>query len=339
VKKLSFIIACCIFYFMGTLGLVGAETLYGEDLAWRLANPSDIREVTTIKARLRKESKTAEPLFVLTPPPFDEIQAAPNEMAALTTTPKSWDLPPWPAVDPALPDNISQATQEVLANRSPSNADSGVWAELEPAEKETPSALLRPRVVPLDQQFVFRIKEIPEPFSLRRYYDDEDIFFQVAAYGGTTSFKAEEAFRAMKEAATRQTLLEGLGQEAFLTRIEITDQPVDTGEVPFEDLPVKGEARPDLMDSGQSAALAAPAFQSVPVKDLEGRTITYVEPHKRYKSGPEVKQSLIVVVAFFPDSAVTVSLAVEERLGSVQDLVALALMVQRKLKDEIQPTV
>lgn len=316
-----------------------AETVYGEDLAWRLANPGEIRRVTTIKARLRREKKEADPLFILTPPPFEDISAAPNKLAGEPQKVKSWEIPPWPALDPPLPANASEAEKRLYQERQKETATPDVWAELDApgGEKEAPSALLRPRKVSLDEQFVFRIKEIPEPFSLRRYYDTEDVFIEIAAYGGTTSFKAEEAFRALKEAATRQTKLEGIGDEAFLTRIEVLSEQDDPDYIPFEEVAVVGDERPELLDSGSAEALAAPAFQDVPVKDLEGRRITYVEPHKRYRGKEsEVEQSLLVIVAFFPDEALTVSFALEERLGSVQDLIAMAMMAQRKLKTEIE---
>lgn len=318
-----------------------SEVLYDEDLAWRLANPGDIRRVTNIRARLRKESKSADPLFILTPPPFAEIAAAPNELGNRPVRPSQWEVPPWPTLDPALPENLSLDAQRILARRKDETKVADVWEELAPIEeKQRNSALLAPRVVPVDQQFVFRVKEIPEPFSLRRYFDEEDVFIEVAAYGGTTSFKAEEAFRAIKEAATRQTMLQGIGKEAFLTRIEVTDEDPeeDPNAMPFEDLEPTGEARPELLDSGKAEALTAPAFNEVPVKDLAGKTITYVEPSKRGRSkDPKVLQSLLVVVAFFPEDAVTVTLAVDERLGTVQDLMRMSMMVQRKLLEEIEP--
>lgn len=313
-----------------------SETLYSEDLAWQLANPGEIRRVTTIKARLRNETTEAEPLFVLTPHPFNEIEAAPNVVGNVPVKPKSWELPPWPSVDPPIPADLPQATRELLeARRRDQTAD--VWSELGPANSEQPSILLSPRAVPVDQQIVVRANEIPPPFSLRRYYDSEEVFIEVAAYGGTTSFNAEKAYRAMKEAATRQKPLEGVGTEAFMTRVEIFEE-VEEETLPFSDLAPVGEEKPELLDSGSAQALFAPAFQDVPVKDLEGRRVSFTDPsQKKYrKEGPEVKQSVLVIVAFFPDQALTVSMAVEERMGSIQDLVAVAMMVQRKITSEIK---
>lgn len=316
-----------------------AQKLYDEDLTWHLANPGEIHKVTTIKAKLKREVKEAPPLFVLTPPPFEDILAAPNSAEHKTKKPDSWDLPPWPSVDPPLPANATAAEKLLYEHRKQETASPDVWPELGSpgGEKERPSQLLRPRVVPLDQEFVFHIKEIPKPFSLRRYFDSEDTFFQVAAYGGTTSFKAEEAFRAIKEAATRQTKLEGIGDEAFMTRLEITEKEEDPNAMPFADVEVKGEARPDLTDSGRAEALLAPAFQEIAVKDLEGHKVTFVDPNKKYRSDePKVLQSLLVLVAYFPDEAVTLSFAMDEKLGSIQDLIAVAMTAQRKLKEEIK---
>lgn len=323
--------------FLSLFSAAGAETLYGEDLAWKLATPGEIKEVTNIKARLRKEDKEAEPLFILTPPPFEDIKAAPNVLGNKPVDLKTWDLPPWPNVDPPLPPDLPEGTLRMLeARRKQQTAD--VWSELGPAgENEQYSILLKPRNVPLDQQIVVRADAVPAPFSLRRYYDTEEVFIEVAAYGGTTSFTAEKAYRAMKEAATRQKSLEGVGEEAFLTRVEILEEEKKE-ELPFEELAPVGEERPELLDSGAAEALLAPAFQELPVKDLEGRRISFTDPTKKQyrKDGPEVKQSVLVIVAFFPDQALTVSMALEERLGTVQDLVAVAMMVQRKIITEIQ---
>lgn len=306
----------------------------------KLANPGEIRQVTTIKARLKKESKEPHPLFVLTPPPFEEIDAAPNKIVTTTAKPTSWELPPWPTLDPPLPTDATEVEKQLYESRQAEGDRPEVWPELHSpgGSQNEPSRLLRPRVVTLEEQFIYRIKEIPEPFSVRRYFDVEGIFVELAAYGGTTSFKAEEAFRAIKEAATRQTPLDGVGEEAFLTRLEIAKEKEDPNLLPFADVAVEGEAKPELLDSGQAVALSAPAFQEIAVKDLEGRKVTFTDPHKKYVSQhPEIERSLLVLVAFFPDQALTVSFAVDERLGSIQDLIALALMSQRKLKTEIRP--
>lgn len=327
-----------------------ADTLYGEDLCWRLATPSDIRRVSTIRARLRKESTKAEAIFVLTPPPFGDIPAAINRTHS-TKKQTMWNLPPWPSVDPPVTDDMSDdVRQAILArtNATPKAAD--VWGTIPVAgdDLEKPSPWLQPKVIPLDEKFVFRNKEIPAPFSLRRYYDRSDVFVELAAYGGTSLLKAEEAFRAIKESATRQKKMEGIGEEAFLTRVIITEELPEEKpepepkeeEVPFGDLAPLEQARPDLADSAKATAMLAPAFQGIEVKDLIGKRVTFPKPKgkKKYRAKTgKIKNSLIVLVAFFPDERVTLSFVLEERLGSVQDLIAVAFMAQRKLKEEIEP--
>lgn len=340
-------LACCL------ASPVAAQNLYGEDLVWRLASPSEIREVTSIGARkLRKESKQADPLFVLLPPPFADIAAAPPSDTTPSPRAKQWELPPWIDVDPALPPDAPESLREEMAARRKASEPADIWSEVPVAGREQVegSIFLRPRRVAPGEEFVFRNKEIPPAFSLRRYHDgDENVFVELAAYGGTTSFKAEEAYRAMKEAATKQEPLQGIGEEAFLTQVVVTkdakpaeeevpfiDGPAIPKPPPFPDVLPKDQARPDLLDSGRAVALDAPAFNDVAVADLEGKRVTFQKGPKKYvPKGGEVQQSLIVVVAFFPDQAVTLTFAIEERLGSVQDLVAVAMLAQRKLREEV----
>ena len=315
-----------------------AETLYGEDLAWRLANPRDIRRATNIEARLRKESKSAEPIFVLLPKPFDDIGPVKNSPSSMPSRPTHWDVPPFPSVGPP-------GTEDELGPSGPSAPD-GAWSEIGVQSEKGPqaSSALRPKIVPLDQQFVFRNKEIPNPFSLRRYFDRSDVFVELAAFGGTTSFKAEEAYRAMKEAATVQEPLEGIGREAFLARVQVFDRPEKpkAPELPpgtpaaFNELLPLESPRPDLADSSTAVALTAPAFQKLGVADLEGKKVKYVTRKEYRERAPKVRNNLIVIVAFFPDEAVTLTFAVEERLGNVQDLVSIALLAQRRLKEDIE---
>ncbi len=332
-----------------------AQNLYGEDLVWRLASPSEIREVTSIGARkLRKESRQAEPLFVLTPPPFSDVPAAPPSEANVTPRrAKQWKLPPWTNIDPALPADLPEEVRKEWEARQKASEPANVWSEIPVVgqDQNRPSIFLRPRPVAPGEEFIFRNKELPPAFSLRRYHDgDENVFVEIAAYGGTTSFKAEEAYRAMKEAATKQDPLLGLGEEAFLTRVVVTKEPksAQSEEQPFIDGPAlptappfaeiapSDIARPDLLDSGRAVALAAPAFTDVAVADLEGKRVIFHQGPKKYvPKGGEVKQSLMVAVAFFPDQAVTLTFAIEERLGNVQDLIAVAMLAQRKLREDI----
>ncbi len=334
-------------------GAAYGQNRYGEDLVRRLASPAEIRETVNLSSKqLRKESKSAEPLLVLTPPPFSDIEAAPPSNTEVSSArPKQWEMPPWPTVDPAIPEDAPESLRQEMAARVKQLEPSTIWSDVPVAGQDanTPSVFIRPRPVAPGEEFVFRNKEIPAPFSLRHYHDgNENIFVQIAAYGGTTSYKAEEAYRAMKEAATKQDPLEGVGKEAFMTRVVITDAEPSASEEPFVDGPPIPEAppfadiapddraRPDLTDSGRAAALTAPAFIDIAVADLEGKRVNFEKGPKKYvPKGGNIKQTVTVIVAFFPDQAVTLSFAIEERLGDIQDLIPLAMLAQRKLKEDI----
>lgn len=329
---------------------VSAQNRYGEDLVRRLVSPGEVREIVNLSSKqLRKEAKTAEPLLVLTPPPFSDIPAAPPSNTEMSRRPKQWEMPPWPSVDPALPEDAPESLRQEMAARVKQQAPSPIWDNVPVAGQEVNSVFIRPRPVAPGEEFVFRNKEIPTPFSLRHYHDgNENIFVQIAAYGGTTSYKAEEAYRAMKEAATKHDPLEGVGKEAFMTRIVLTDAAPSAPEEPFIDGPPIPEAppfadiapedraRPDLTDSGRAAALTAPAFTDVAVADLEGKKVNFEKGPKKYvPKGGNVIKTVTMIVAFFPDQGVTLTFAIEERLGDIQDLLPIAMLVQRKLTEDI----
>ncbi len=354
-------------------GSLSAQPLpqYNERLVRELFSPAEIRSSTSIQARLRRTSSDVTTFYRLSPIPFDEIATAPKSSAHNAPTQTSWSLPPWPSLDPPLPETLSPELQRALRSRAGgaelpdawpslglphpddiseelrlpregqwvSDDRPEIWGELDASSPQRPSALLRPLPASEDQRFEIVVTEIPDPFSIWRYYDEPNAFVELAAYGGSSSFKAEEAFLALREATTGKESLEGIGHEAFLARIEITEDPPEPEPdftnmpPPFEDLDPLGGARPDLLDSGTAAALTSPSFKDLPVADLEGRRVSFRDPVKEYRrQHPRVLSRVVVLVAFFPEQRLTLSLAVEERLGTVQDLIALGLLAQRKLR-------
>lgn len=195
-----------------------AQNLYGEDLVRQLASPAEIRAATTIRAKLRKETREAEPLFVLTPLPFADIATAPDVTSAEPTTrPKQWYLPPFETIDPALPPDMPESIRkeyEERLNRTTATPDT--WSDLAPPEQKVISALLKPRRVAPGEEFVFRIKEMPPAFSVRRYYEsDKNVFIELAAFGGTTPYKAEEAYRAMKKSPSSKSRWKASAKKLF----------------------------------------------------------------------------------------------------------------------------
>lgn len=338
---------------MLTSGASAQKLLYGEDLVRQLASPGEIRSATTIRAKLRKESKSAEPLFKFAPLPFADIATAPDTTRVDSERPKQWEMPTFPSIPPALPPDMPEEIRKQIEaddDRFYQTVTPTEFSDIPLEQREVIPYRSRPRKVEPGEEFNIKITEMPPAFSVRRYFEsDPNVFLELAAFGGTTSFKAEEAYKAMKQAAVEQTAMEGFGEQAFLTRVIVVDEsskpqedvsPYDGPPVPeappFEDILPEDQARPDLLDSGAAAALTAPAFTDLPVADLEGKKITFPSPPKKYvPAGGKVKQSLLVMVAYYPDEAVTLSFAIEERMGTVQDLMSIAMLAQRKLKEEI----
>lgn len=351
-----------------------AQLLYPEDLAQRLLDVAGIHEASGIKARLRKVAKSAPPLFHLTEEAFSAIPPAADRMPIRSaSTPKQWTLPPFTDIVPPPmginPDELGSWEKPVTEGGVPGLPGSSEgfkqsegrggrqditplgFPELGLEAPKVYSAEFRPRVVAPGDEIVYRTKELEPPFSLRRYFGaDDNEFVQIALFGGTTSWKAEEPYRAMKEVALKQEAIKGIGAEAFLTRV-IVYKPLPEENVssdvegpplptipPFPGIKPQDQARPDLLNSATAVALTAPSFQELPVKDLEGKTVKLPsEPKKYYPKDGVVLQSLWVLVAYFPDKALTMTLAVEERVGTVQDLIDLAMLAQKRMKEEASP--
>jgi hypothetical protein len=335
---------------------VVAQRKYPNDLARKLASPAEIREATTIRSRLRKETSQTDPLYTFVPQAFEAILPLPNSQSKPGGRPKQWDLPPFATLDPALPADLPDEIKREYEQRRRQSAvhpDGFSDIGLEGQEIDKYSALLVPRPFQPGEEINVEVDSIPPPFSVRRYYDeDKDVFVEVAAYGGSTWSKAEEAYKAIKQSVLEQQPMQGFGEAAFLARLEIKDPstvpPVEEiPEVlgpampeipPFAELEPEDRARPELVDSARAAALSAPSFSELAVKDLEGKSIHYpkdLSTKKYYPKGGEVRQTVQVLVAFYPDEGLTLSFAVEERMGTVQDLVQLAMLAQRNLKEKI----
>ncbi|MCA9796038.1 MAG: hypothetical protein KC910_29720 [Candidatus Eremiobacteraeota bacterium] len=315
---------------------------YPQDIAGRLVERGDVQKVTGCKQRLRDTSKDNPPLLVVSGPPLEGIPVAPESNQRTVAPPVQWTLPPFAAVNPALPRELPEEVRAQLAaaDEEP-EATPDVWSSLTP-DTAKPSALLRPRVVTAAERLIPRDFETPRAFSQARYSEGGEEFFEISVFGGTTSFRAEDAFMALRAAAPDRERIEGIGVDAFLTHLEIAaPEPTETTPAPpqpdpnakpFDEIPTLGPARPDLLDPGRVDAASAPAFQSIPTT-LEANRVKLSAPAPK----PEVKaetvpaQEISILVAYFPDQAVTVQLAVDRRVGTFQNLVNLALQTQRKL--------
>ncbi len=325
---------------LSTLALA-QETRYPDDLAWQLVSPYEVRRVTNCKQRLREEQSQAEPLLEVQSAPLGQVSVTPDQEKRLVAAPSQWQLPPFAAVEPALPRDLPESVKQQLREQQEREAGPtpDVWSGLAP-EQEKPSIMLKPRAAYSRDRLVPRRLETPRPFSLRRYSDKgKDPFFQIALYGGTTSFRAEGAYLALRAAALDRQKLEGVGKEAFLTRIDIFEeleepaQEVDPQAFPFEAVEVIGRPRPDLFDSGLANATLAPSWKSIPTNldSPQEVRLTMGAPKKVQPREPKKLQELMVLVAYFPDFGLTLELATDSRIATVQDLVTLGLGVQSKL--------
>jgi len=306
---------------------------YPVDLAVQLVSEDEVQTVTAANVRLGDASEQATALLSSRPIPLADVAVAPESKPRLLSTSSQWEMPPFAELDPPPPAHLSPAAKELwLKLQQRRGPTPEVFASL-PSTASAPSALLRPRpAVAGQRRITSEDLVIPEPFSVRRYAAPAG-FFQIAIYGGTTSFAAEDAYRALRHAAVQREPLEGIGREAFLTHVVAPDyvEPVavDPQAVPLGDVPVVGRPRPDLLEPGLIQSSQAPAFAAIP---------TPVKPTAKpapKKAAPPVeepkKPEIILLVMFLPEKSVTVEMALDERIGTVQNLIALGLLVNQKL--------
>lgn len=341
-------------FFLGSLLLCQAQnaTLYPRDLAVTLMSQRDIEEVITLGQRFKSIEESAPSL--LGPPvvPLSEVPVAEDRPGRYLPPPKQWDVPPFPTLDPALPRDLPPEVLAELQAR-PTGPQPDVFGEVAPYSS-APSAGLRPRTSRPNNMLRARGSEAPVPFSLRRYNTENLGFVQVAVYGGTTSIRAEQIYHTLKAAALKREEVFGIGSEGFFTRLplptehepEAPGQPEASRPAPpapdsspspsvaFGDITPTGPARPDYIDAGMAASSQAPSFRGVPTR------IDSIAPAPTQAAEEEAETapapltggpSLLVLVAYFPDRAAVVELALDERIGDLQKLLNLARQCQSRL--------
>lgn len=120
----------------------------------------------------------------------------------------------------------------------------------------------------------------------------------------------------------------------------------------FDDIAVMGPARPDLVDRGMAESASAPSFKGVPTvlqpksggnpanDDQQAEDDLATDspsgpPTELTRSPLQPNQgdgpSMLVLVAYFPDRAAVLEMAVDERIASLQQLLNLALKAQTRL--------
>lgn len=275
--------------------------LYPEDLTWRLITEDEVKQATGCPETLGWEERTAPPLFDKPEIPFADVVVSPDTEPVYLTPPTSWDVAPFPAIAPPpvvdAPSKIRADEALAVTSNTRSGPTAPIFGDIPLKDENVPKAQLRPRSRSMTEQFFAPGAELPQPFSLRRYYTDSNGFFQITAYGGRSSLGAERAYNTLRAAAKNRQTLAGLGQDAFLSVLVLPEalpahkrrmkerqeslrqaqeakrerRPADIAQLPaqeeqtFSELPVVGAARPDLLDPGLVKAKSAPSFQDISV--------------------------------------------------------------------------
>jgi len=248
---------------------------YPDNLAWRLVTEQEVQQITGCPERLGDEKREAPALFEEPAAPLAAIEAIPDETPVMTVPQTSWEVAPFPTLDPPLPQGI-RSDRVTPAGREPV-----VFSDISTRIGEAPSAALRPRPTALGQQLLGPRSRLPNPFTLRRYHARDRGFFQIALYGGSSGLEAERDYRTLRTAAPNRRTLDGVGSQAFLSVVPLAPESAtasEPGPTPspspsapprqtraFADLAPFGRPRWDLLDKGLIQARSAPAFQSIPV--------------------------------------------------------------------------
>ncbi len=316
---------------------------YPEDLAQSIISKHEIQTIMGLSSQLIKYEDHELPLFRDQPPPLTGVPILPNQQYYYHKVSGQWTAPPWAALPPSLASSNSPPSQA-----HPSDSSPAVWGSIQPYQHPAPSAQLRPRPIPLKPID----PEVPHPFSLRRYYTKDNLFVEIALYAGNTYFMARNDFERLQRSLTNTQPIQGLGEKAFMAVIphpkSADKRPpkysYDPNSLPFPAIKVIGPARPDLVDPGLIAAQSAPAFQDIPI-DIK---VYYPPPtnkstaavhtdegnskqDKPYASSKPIGPKINVIVFLLPSQDLTVSLAADQRLASMQSLIDLAMQIYSRL--------
>jgi hypothetical protein len=332
---------CALLIFGSLVGETRAQQpddlRYAKNLAQELVSAETLKKVARIPEAVN--ASPPAPLIEALAVPFQDLPLPKTRKPRLSPLITSWDVPPFPDLSPPADGSISLKAPKHAASgpgnshvAKPSSIPGAPMPGLEPYHTYQPSLRLRPRQVVLSGSTGTVETEIPPPFSSARYSTPKKGIFQLTLYGGTTSFDAENAYQALRNAVLQREPLEGVGTEAFLGHL--APETPAAPKVPdyFAALPPVGSARPDLLDPGLAAAHSAPAFQDIPValKPTARPKYSVGGPALAPASKVYVPQYL-TLVAYLPQQAVTLELVSDERLATAQDLVELAIKIQGRL--------
>lgn len=302
---------------------------YPQEIARRWLTLDDVAARVDEKVSLEIASGGA-PILHAAPVPFQDVGLIPTTHPSVSPQklPTQWELPPFPLIGPP---SASDAPPEAVA-------DAGAPAFQGVDVAEPPSALLRPLPAPPKRASTFRDFAIPDALSRVRFTSSLAGVCQLSVYGGTTSFAAEDAYRALTAALSSKEELKGVGREALLGVYEDpSEKPSARPEGPgFADIPPVGARRPELMDPGLNAARQAPAFKDISTQPRSGPpALDFSHLPRSAPARPQsVPHSYWVALIYMPDKAVTLELSMDQRLGTPQGLVDLALLLQTRVREQ-----
>ena len=254
--------------------------------------------------------------------PFEEVGLAPTRVANSARPKVIWMVPPFATIGPPGTEELAPA---------PMTSQAPVFAEVETVA-EAPSPYLRPKAGPNKVQSRFGDFEIPPALSRVCYASNDAGVFEFSLYGGTSSFAAQDAFEALAAALDSKHELKGYGELSMLG--EYKEQVVKKylEEKRFESVEVVGKPQPELVDPGLNAAKKAPAFKDISTKPLSTGHLDLSKLPKTSQAPPRAPRDYWVLLAYYPEKALTLEFSLDKRLGTPQHLVEMANQVHNRLK-------
>ena len=259
--------------------------------------------------------------------PWADIAVIRPRQAPQVSARGSWEVPPFPQI--AAPGDVAAETSQIQEPEVAAPAFDAVDVGNPRGEVR-----VRPRPGPRRVHVVLDDTQIPEPLSRVCYTSGSLGVCQFSLYGGGSSYFAEQAFVALRNALDSKEGVEGFGEAAVLgVYDEARVQSRDADKAFFQDIPVEGKARPEAVDPGLLKASSAPTFQGVST-ELTPHTALDLSrlprPHPRPEQAP---RRYWILLAYFPGKALTLELALDQRLGTPQQAVDLARVVQTRMNE------
>lgn len=256
--------------------------------------------------------------------PFEGVGIAPTRVVNSARPKLSWTVPPFATIGPPGTEDLGPA---------PTVSQAPVFAEVD-TTAEAPSPYLRPKPGPNKVQARFGDFEIPEALSRACYASNSAGLFEFSLYGGTSSFAAEDAFEALAAALDNKHELKGYGERSLLGEYKEQVAKKFLEEKRFESVEVVGKPQPELVDPGLNAAKKAPAFQDISTKPLSTGHLDLSKLPKVSQAPARAPRDYWVLLAYYPEKAVTLEFSLDKRLGTPQHLVEMANQVHNRLKQQ-----